>query len=276
MAEKDNVRDYIGRKYNLLTVIEDAGATGYGRTLCKCLCDCGNIKITVLSDVKAGEVKSCGCIQPWATVSGEDHHSFKHGLKNHRLYSIMNKMKQRCYNENHTAYERYGGAGITVHEEWRTNFVAFYNWAMGNGYAEGLTIDRKDNKKGYSPDNCRWITRAEQNRNTKRSRKVTLFEETKVLEEWFRDPRIPVSKATFQRRKVAGMSDEKALLTPPSTSLADQLVDLDNKTHSVSEWCAILNVSIYTVKYRMNKKGMSVEDALVTPKKGSGKDGKVN
>jgi len=276
MADKDNVRDYLGKKYNLLTIIEDAGSTDYGRTLCKCRCSCGVEKVLVLSDVKTGFVKSCGCLRPWATVQGEKHHSFKHGLKNHRLYSIMNKMKQRCYNKNHDAYERYGGAGITICDAWLNNFVNFYNWAMANGYEDDLTLDRIDNTKGYSPYNCRWATRAEQNRNTSRSHKVTLFGETKVLEEWFRDPRIPISKPGFHYRVTNGMSDEEALTTPAPTAFADQLVDLDNKTHSVSEWCAILNVSIYTVKYRMNKKGMSVEDALVTPKKGSGKDGKVN
>lgn len=86
-------------------------------------------------------------------------------VKNQRLYGVWVNMKTRCYNKNVPGFRDYGGRGITVCDEWRDDFKAFYEWALSHGYREDLTIDRIENNKGYSPDNCRWITSAEQNRN---------------------------------------------------------------------------------------------------------------
>ena len=80
-------------------------------------------------------------------------------------------MKQRCYNQNHPRYPDWGGRGISVCEEWRNSFKSFYDWAVGNGYQDDLTIDRIDNNGNYEPRNCRWTTIKEQNLN-KRSYKL--------------------------------------------------------------------------------------------------------
>lgn len=88
----------------------------------------------------------------------------KHGMTHDRLYQIWCDMKQRCYNPKVREYKNYGGRGITVCDEWM-NSAAFFEWAKANGYSEKLTIDRIDNDKGYSPDNCRWSTAKEQRHN---------------------------------------------------------------------------------------------------------------
>ena len=74
-------------------------------------------------------------------------------------------MKNRCYQKSYHAFRHYGGRGIIVCDEWRDNFQAFYVWAMANGYADNLSIDRIDVNGNYEPSNCRWVTMSEQNKN---------------------------------------------------------------------------------------------------------------
>lgn len=88
-----------------------------------------------------------------------------HGMTNTRLFSIWSGIKNRCYNKNKDEYIRYGAAGIGMCEEWLEDFMNFYNWSMNNGYADDLSIDRIDNSKGYSPDNCRWVDKETQTLN---------------------------------------------------------------------------------------------------------------
>lgn len=91
--------------------------------------------------------------------------NFKHGERNTRLYHIWRSMKSRTGNPNHAAWANYGGRGIEVCEEWKDDFAAFSSWAKANGYADHLTLDRKDNDGGYCPENCRWATYKEQQDN---------------------------------------------------------------------------------------------------------------
>lgn len=107
-----------------------------------------------------------------------------HGLSGTRIYNIWIDMKKRCYDTKNNRYNRYGGRGITVCDEWVHNFKGFYDWSMDNGYNDNLTIDRKDVNGNYEPNNCRWITMKEQQRNTSRNRYVTANGETKTIAEW--------------------------------------------------------------------------------------------
>ena len=103
---------------------------------------------------------------------------------NARLYNIWRKMKQRCYNNNDPKYKNYGARGICICDEWKHDFILFYNWAIENGYRDELTIDRIDVDGNYEPDNCQWATPKQQARNTTKNRNYTINGETHCLSEW--------------------------------------------------------------------------------------------
>ena len=148
--------DLTGITVGSLTVLSKHGRLGHD-TGWLCKCECGNITIVRGADLKRSRVKSCGCNQHVP--------AYKHGLSYTDLYNTYYNMLQRCYNQKHPQYKDYGGRGITVCPEWKASVEVFYNWAIANGYIKGLTIDRINNNIGYSPDNCRWTTMLEQERN---------------------------------------------------------------------------------------------------------------
>ena len=122
---------------------------------------CGTKFKTFIAGVKSGNTKSCGCYNRIKISESNK----KHGMINTRLYSIWRGMKKRTTNIHNQAYPRYGGRGITICDEWKNDFMSFYNWAILNGYSEELSIDRIDNDGNYEPSNCRWATRTIQSRN---------------------------------------------------------------------------------------------------------------
>ena len=147
-----------------------------------------------------------------ACLMGSANPNYKHGLSKTPLFRTWSNAKSRCYDENSKPFKDYGGRGITVCAEWRNDFHAFYDWAMESGYKRGLTLDRIDNDKGYSPDNCRWSTVKEQANNRRSCRKIEFCGETKTISEWAES--IGVRRDTLERRFLNGWSVEKALTTP--------------------------------------------------------------
>jgi hypothetical protein len=126
---------------------------------------CGTEFRAITQNILRGKTKSCGCYQKRRM---SDTHK-THGLRSTRLYTVWIDIKKRTLNPKHKQYSDYGGRGITICEEWKNDFVPFYNWAMLNGYEEnkGLSIDRIDNNGNYCPENCRWTTQTIQVRNTR-------------------------------------------------------------------------------------------------------------
>ena len=122
-------------------------------------CFCGNEFKTQFDSIKAGLTKSCGCLYSIAKT--------KHKLTKHKLYFVWDNMIRRCHNYKNPVYKYYGGRGIQVCNEWKKDFISFYNWALKNGYKEKLTIDRKNNDGNYEPSNCRWVSKSTQSQNTR-------------------------------------------------------------------------------------------------------------
>lgn len=129
------------------------------------------------------------------------------------LYNIWNGMKFRCTNKNSGSYKNYGQRGISVCEEWFNNPQSFIEWALKNGYKEGLTIDRIDNEKDYCPENCRWISKGEQAKNRRMNYCIEYKGETKTLWELCEELNLNYN-LVHNRIKKLGWSLEKAINTP--------------------------------------------------------------
>lgn len=164
-----------GKKFGRLTVIEYAGTKGRRRTLWKCSCDCGNTVVVDGDHLRSGHTKSCGCINKERIAKL----NYKNGFANTRLQYAYLNMKNRCLRKNHHEYSYYGARGITICDEWLgcKGFENFCVWAISNGYRDDLSIDRIDNDKGYSPDNCRWVDRFVQANNKRNNRYVKINSE---------------------------------------------------------------------------------------------------
>lgn len=135
------------------------------------------------------------------------------GAYKSRLFKIWDNMKQRCCNENSSVFQYYGGKGISVCHEWSKSFDAFYKWSMENGYNDELQIDRVDVSGNYCPENCRWITRKEQQRNRTNNHVVSFNGKTRTLAEW--EEITGIDAKTLQHRLSRdGWSIEDALTKP--------------------------------------------------------------
>lgn len=156
----------IGKSYRAFAKEDSAQKTTYIKTRC----DCGKDKIVCVSALRGGRTISCGC-RLYETKN------FKHGLVKTSMYHSWSGMRNRCYNVKNNRYERYGKRGIVVCDEWH-KFIPFRDWALKNGWKEGLTIERKNNNGNYEPSNCEWIESNLQGRNTSTNK----LNETKVIE----------------------------------------------------------------------------------------------
>lgn len=172
--------DLTGQRFGRLVVVERVENSADGRARWLCRCDCGQSKTVLGEHLKKGRTKSCGC----AKSESSSKRFKKHGGRNSKLYRIWSNMKDRCNNPDCKVYSDYGGRGIKVCKEWIDDFSAFQKWALANGYKEGLTIDHKDNDKGYSPDNCRWTDRKIQGNNKRNCRYITYKGQRKTVAEW--------------------------------------------------------------------------------------------
>lgn len=209
--------DMTGQKIGRLMVIKQVKSkitpSGQPQRQYLCKCECGKEIVVRSLTLRNGETKSCGCYKIERAKENLKSIKPKHGLRYTRVYGIWKDMKQRCCNPNARHYDRYGGRGITVCEEWKNSPEAFYDWAMANGYTDELTIDRIDNNGNYEPSNCRWISMKEQASNRINSRFLTYKGEKHTITEWAE--KTGISPSTISNRLKRGWGIEETLNKAP-------------------------------------------------------------
>lgn len=198
--------DITDKKFGRWTVNSYAGKSKWF-----CACDCGTKKIVAGTHLKSGASKSCGCYEHEALIK----RNTTHGQNKTPLHYLWLEINQRCSNPKFKYFKNYGGRGITVCDEWRHNFVAFRDWAVANGYSKGLSIDRIDNDKGYSPDNCRFVDMYVQQNNKRSNHRITANGKSQTIAQWSRETGI--GESIIRGRLRRGWSEDDAVNVPLKT-----------------------------------------------------------
>lgn len=186
--------DLIGKRFGRL-IVTDLANKKSGHLRWKCVCICGEKRIVFGNNLTRGHAVSCGCIR------------IEHGMSKTKTYKCWMHIKERCFNKRHPHYHHYGGRGIKICKRWKS-FKNFYS-DMGE-IPHKMTIERINNNGNYEPSNCKWATRLEQSRNTRRAVHLTYNNQTKCLSQWARD--IGISLQGFRNRIKRGLIGDKLFI----------------------------------------------------------------
>lgn len=199
-----------GEKFGRLTAIKPVGKDSRNNMLWLCKCDCGGECVRAVAELRKRDNHSCGCL-------GKEHlkamskNNITHGMSGSRLLGCYKGMMSRCYRKKDASYQYYGGRGIGVCDKWH-DFDEFEKWALESGFTVGLTLDRIDTTKDYSPENCRWATKKEQANNKRNTHFLTYNGETHTISEWSEISGI--NRSTLNNRLWRGWSAEKIFTAP--------------------------------------------------------------
>lgn len=262
MAPKLNL---VGEKYGRWTVCEEIPERNKnGLVMYKCRCDCGVERVMMGSKLKRGLSKSCGC---WSVELTKVRNK-THGLSKHPLYTVWGNMIDRCTNEKLSCYKNYGGRGITYFKEWEDAPDKFIKWCEDNGWQRGLEVDRRDNNGHYVPDNIRFLTHKEQQRNTRKNVFYTHEGQTKCLSEWAEYLGIKYMAVCSRIRR--GWTIHDALFGEPKKDNrkyrpSNVFYTYKGETKILLDWAQQYNIKYNKLQTRLKKLKWSIEKALTTP-----------
>lgn len=206
MSKKYSDAEIIGRRFGKLVVLSFTGIYGTGthaKRMVSCKCDCGLIKETRLGSLLSGNTTSCGCNQkPY-----EGSIIKKYGTYDTGLLHIYHQMLSRCHDSKDQSYKNYGARGISVSDEWRGNFLSFYDWCMSNNWQKGMEIDRKDNNGNYHPDNCRIVSKKINARNKRYNRVIEYNGLKLTMIEWAERTGIDYDSIRYRLDKGMSLDD---------------------------------------------------------------------
>ena len=191
-----NFLDITGHRFGRLVGVKRIENKNKNLTRWLCLCDCGNYTEVNLGNLRNGGIQSCGCLN----LEKIKERKTTHGMSKTRLYKVWSYIITRCYNEKCEHFDDYGGRGIKMSDEWRNDFMNFYN-DMADGYMKGVQLDRIDVNGNYEKGNCRWVTAKENARNKRNTVYITHEGITKPLAQWAEEKGIKFSQLFHDRVK---------------------------------------------------------------------------
>ena len=180
-----------------------------------------------------------------------------------RIGSIYHNMKTRCNNPNYDKYQYYGGKGISICDEWERSYDAFEEWAINNGYADGLTLDRIDPNGNYCPENCRWLSRKGQANNRSSNHFLTYDGKTLTIQQWSDETGIP--RGCIGQRIAAGWDVCRTLTEPVQPTHVEHMVTFNGETKRLYEWANQLGIKYKVLHIRINLRHWPIEKAFTTP-----------
>ena len=208
MSARDSITDGHTEKFGMMTVIGERRGRK-GGIVCRCLCECGREKEYYRSELVVGRYVSCGCKRTRVGLR----HGFFCGGKMPKSYTVWRAMIDRCVNEKNKHFPSYGGRGIRVCDRWTDIARGYANFRADMGEpGPGLTLDRRENEKGYHPDNCRWADRKTQQRNRRSNRTIEFRGRIQPLVAWAEETGLLPETIHIRLRR--GWSVERALTTP--------------------------------------------------------------
>lgn len=240
-----NAIDLTGQKFNRLLAIERFKKPNRSEYYYKCVCDCGNITIVSGNALRKGKTKSCGCYMK--KLASEMFST--HRKSSTVLYKRWSGIKERCYSPNSTKYYRYGARGIKMCDEWKNDFIKFYDWSINNGFSENLTIDRIDVNGDYCPENCKWSNNIEQANNKTNSRFITYKGKTQTVAQWSRETGVAYDNIIARLR--LGW-DVDSIFTKPADN--KKYYDYNGEKLTLKDMARITGFSEVVIKTRLSKK----------------------
>lgn len=254
------VMDVTGNKYGKWLVTDGSippfGGTDIHKVLCRC--DCGTVRKVRFGNLRQGLSKSCGCYRRPHKGNFKHGHSGQYGTHS-GTYGSWASMISRCNYPKDIAYNLYGGRGIRVCDRWRNDFRKFLS-DMGER-PNGHSLDRLDNDGDYTPENCRWATTKEQQRN-RRNNITVIYDGVEMCLAQFAE-KINMDYETVRRRFKAGWSLEKIETTPNRT----KIIEFKGETMNLSDFARRIGMKQQTVSARMLR-GWTPEKIAATPIKG--------
>lgn len=239
------MNNHTGERYGKLVIVDCEHING--KLMQKCQCDCGNIKYSSYTNLRRGHTKSCGCLKN------------KYQIENKRIFVCWWNMRLRCDSSQRKDSKYYHDKGISYCEEW-SNYQNFQKWALENGYKDNLTLDRIDGDLPYCPENCRWITIEEQQRNRSFCLYFSHNGETKTLAEWARI--YGINRTTLHDRIYKlGYSFEEAVNKPLGECKTNIMYEYHGERMSQSQFAKKLGTSHQRIS-RLRIKGYSTEEIV--------------